>query len=94
MISVAVVSALALLSGARASEHQVVNQLETARTTQAAQRVEFGVDGDMTPFRFTFKDSVNVRFFRSCKPTILHPFVAVTHANPSTRALALHHTLP
>jgi hypothetical protein len=94
MISVAVGSVLALLSVARASDHQVQNQLETARIPQPAQRVEFGVDGDMTPFRFTFKDSVNVRFFPTHKPTILQPFMALTRANPSTRALALRHTHP
>jgi hypothetical protein len=61
MIPVAFVSALALLSGARASDYKVVNQLETSRVPQPAQRLEFGVDGDVTPFRFTFADSKEVR---------------------------------
>ena len=34
------------------------NQLETARLTQAAQRVEFGVEGDASAFKFSFSDPV------------------------------------
>lgn len=35
-----------------------LNQLETARLTQAAQRNEFGVDGAMSAFKFSFVDPV------------------------------------
>ena len=35
-----------------------VNQLETTRLTQAAQRAEFGVEGEMTAFKFSFADPV------------------------------------
>lgn len=38
-----------------------LNQLETARLTQAAQRGEFGVEGDASAFRFAFADPVCVR---------------------------------
>lgn len=37
-----------------------LNQLETPRLTQAAQRGEFGVDGDVSAFRFAFADPVRV----------------------------------
>lgn len=35
-----------------------LNQLETPRLTQAAQRGEFGVEGDASAFRFKFSDPV------------------------------------
>ena len=49
-----------LMSGAAAQGGgaAVVNQLETARLTQAAQRVEFGVEGDESAFKFNFADPV------------------------------------
>ena len=34
------------------------NQLETARLPQAAQRLEFGVEGDASAFKFAFADPV------------------------------------
>ena len=56
------------LGGASASMHKhapepapepaVLNQLETARLTQAAQRVEFGVEGEASSFKFAFADPV------------------------------------
>ena len=49
-----------LMSGAAAQGGgaAVVNQLETARLTQAAQRVEFGVEGEKSAFKFSFSDPV------------------------------------
>lgn len=35
-----------------------LDQLETARLTQAAQRAEFGVEGDASAFKFAFADPV------------------------------------
>ena len=57
------------LGGASASMHKhapkpapvpepAPNQLETARLTQAAQRVEFGVEGPESAFKFAFADPV------------------------------------
>ena len=56
------------LGGATASRHhpapapepapEAPNQLETARLTQAAQRVEFGVEGEASAFKFAFADPV------------------------------------
>ena len=40
---------------------QGLDQLETARLTQAAQRGEFGVDGDASPFLFSFADPVRTQ---------------------------------
>jgi len=37
-----------------------LDQLETARLTQAAQRVEFGVEGDTSAFKFSFADPVRL----------------------------------
>lgn len=48
---------LALLSGA-AAQGAGVNQLENARLTQAAQRAEFGIEGDTSAFKFKFSDMV------------------------------------
>jgi hypothetical protein len=39
------------------------NQLETARLTQAAQRVEFGVEGDESAFKLRFSDPVRQLVF-------------------------------
>jgi hypothetical protein len=74
MISAAVVCSMALVSSARAWE--VVNQLETSRIPQAAQRVEFGVNDGDNPFVFTFKDSVMVRFYPRFKPIVLQRFMS------------------
>lgn len=70
VISAALLSA-ALLGGASASGRGLrsaheVNQLETARLTQAAQRVEFGVEGHESAFKFTFADPV--RFLPALPP--------------------------
>lgn len=55
------------LSGVSASAHKhapkhtpepAPNQLETARLPQAAQRLEFGVEGDASAFKFAFADPV------------------------------------
>ena len=67
----AVVLATLALSGVSASRHHPApapeptpepapNQLETARLTQAAQRVEFGVEGDASAFKFAFADPVRL----------------------------------
>ena len=54
------VLASAVFSGvALAQDAAAVNQLETARLTQAAQRAEFGVEGDASAFRFSFSDPVS-----------------------------------
>ena len=63
MIATTAVLALAAMgsaSPAAASDYkgEQLDQLETARLTQAAQRVEFGVEGDASAFRFDFSDPV------------------------------------
>ena len=45
-------------NGAAQGGAAAVNQLETARLTQAAQRVEFGVEGEKSAFKFSFSDPV------------------------------------
>lgn len=61
MIDTAVVGARAFLgavSPAVASwKNDELNQLETARLVQPAQRVDFGVEGDNS-FKFSFADPV------------------------------------
>lgn len=59
MFSTLIVAA-AFLGGATASSrhYDAQNQLETARLTQAAQRVEFGVEGDKSAFKFALADPV------------------------------------
>jgi hypothetical protein len=50
-----------VLGSAAASDHMMVdvpNQLETARLPQQAQRVEFGIAGDNSAFKFSFSDPV------------------------------------
>ena len=66
MIGTTAVLALAALgaaSPATASDYkgEQLDQLVTARLTQAAQRVEFGVEGDASAFRFDFADPVRPR---------------------------------
>ena len=67
-LSAVAIAALAL-GGVSASEYKphkkavepatpALDQLETARLTQAAQRVEFGVEGDASAFKFSFSDPV------------------------------------
>ena len=66
-LSAVALAALAL-GGVSASEYKphkkdveaapALDQLETARLTQAAQRVEFGVEGDASAFKFSFSDPV------------------------------------
>ena len=59
MISQVVIGAMALLGGAAAQGAAAAeNQLETPRLTQAAQRAEFGVEGDASAFKFSFSDPV------------------------------------
>ena len=65
MLASSMVVAAALLGGAAAQGGAAaVNQLETARLTQAAQRVEFGVEGEKSAFKFSFSDPVR------CLPSI------------------------
>lgn len=61
MITQVVMAGLALLGGAAAQGAAAAeNQLETARLTQAAQRAEFGVEGETSAFKFSFSDSVRI----------------------------------
>jgi hypothetical protein len=47
---------------------ETLDQLETARLTQQAQRVEFGVEGDDSAFKFRFADPVcQLSLSRVCK---------------------------
>jgi hypothetical protein len=62
MLRTTVVLALATLgavSPAAATEQQ--NQLETARVPQPVQRLEFGVEGDNSAFKFRFADPVRLQ---------------------------------
>jgi hypothetical protein len=64
MFGATVVLALATLgavSPAAATEQQ--NQLETARLAQPVQRLEFGVEGDNSAFKFRFADPVPLYLF-------------------------------
>ena len=54
LVASMLLSGVAAQGGAAAAE----NQLETARLTQAAQRVEFGVEGENSAFKFKFSDPV------------------------------------
>ena len=64
MIASAVVVALAMVGAASPAvasdkeEVEQLNQLETARLVQPAQRIEFGVEGEDSAFRFSFADPV------------------------------------
>lgn len=58
MFAPSMLIAATLLGGAAAQGGGAVNQLETARLTQAAQRAEFGVEGDKSAFKFKFSDPV------------------------------------
>ena len=66
MFASSVLVASVLLSGvmAQGGAAAAENQLETARLTQAAQRVEFGVEGEKSAFKFSFSDPVR------CLPSI------------------------
>ena len=46
---------------------QGLDQLETARLTQAAQRDEFGVDGATSAFLFSFADPVRIDHLLRCR---------------------------
>lgn len=59
MLPVALLTASALLVNVAATGHISLNQLETARIPQAAQREEFGVEGHKTAFKFKFADPVS-----------------------------------
>ena len=73
-LSAVAIAALAL-GGVSASEYKphkkaveaappALDQLETARLTQAAQHVEFGVEGDASAFKFSFSDPVSLNVAR------------------------------
>jgi hypothetical protein len=51
-------TALGAVSPTAATEHVQLNQLETARVPQPVQRLEFGVEGDSSAFKFRFADPV------------------------------------
>jgi hypothetical protein len=53
-------AALGAVNPAAATEQQ--NQLETARLPQPVQRLEFGVEGDNSAFKFRFADPVLLSF--------------------------------
>lgn len=57
MFNSTILLAMSLLGGA-AAQGGGINQCETARLTQAAQRAEFGVEGDTSAFKFKFSDPV------------------------------------
>lgn len=71
MIGATVVLALATLGAAAPAaasddwKMEQQNQLETARLPQAAQRVEFGVEGDASAFKFRFSDPVCITPWKS-----------------------------
>lgn len=56
MIYSSVLLVMGLLGAAAAQSSG--SQLDTARLTQAAQRAEFGVEGDGSAFKFKFSDPV------------------------------------
>lgn len=64
MTYVSAVFAMALLACARAQDTDAaatgVNQLETPRLTQAAQREEFRPEGETSAFKFSFADPVRL----------------------------------
>lgn len=70
MLAESFVAALALLGGATAQGGAGVNQLETPRLTQAAQRAEFGVEGAKSAFKFSFADPV--RSYALCIRSVLY----------------------
>ena len=65
MFPTAIIIASTVLGSASAAHHAppVVNQLETARLTQPAQRLEFGInpgEDQGSPFKFRFSDPVRL----------------------------------
>ena len=64
LVASMLLSGVAAQGGAAAAE----NQLETARLTQAAQRVEFGVEGEKSAFKFSFSDPVCCLLYTSPSP--------------------------
>ena len=71
MFPTALIIASAMLGGASAAHHAppALNQLETARLPQAAQRLEFGVkpgEDQKSPFKFSFSDPVSLLPRWSC----------------------------
>ena len=84
MLASSVVVAAALLGGAAAQGQAAaavdVNQLETARLTQAAQRVEFGVEGEKSAFKFSFSDPVRIPLRRRPHPRMYGAAVYVAAA--------------
>lgn len=87
MFPTALIIASAVLGGASAAHHEpeALNQLETARLPQAAQRVEFGVqpgEDQASPFKFRFSDPVST-------PACLHACFTAQLAE-SRRCRRLH----
>jgi hypothetical protein len=59
MIATTALLALTTLGAANcAAAMEAVNQLETPRLVQGDQRLEFGVQGDNSAFKFRFADTV------------------------------------
>jgi hypothetical protein len=58
MFEAIVVLALATLGAVNPAAATEQNQLETARLPQPVQRLEFGVEGDNSAFKFRFADPV------------------------------------
>jgi hypothetical protein len=80
MIATTALLALTTLGAANyAAAMEAVNQLETPRLVQGDQRVEFGVQGDNSAFKFRFADTVI--------PPISYPF-APLHLPTSTSTYA------
>lgn len=91
MISSAIMLALAALGAANqaaAQDDNILNQLETPRLVQGAQRVEFGVEGDTSAFKFSFADPVLLPVVcalhgaaaKSCRHEIAHTTRYVTRS--------------
>jgi hypothetical protein len=58
MLSFIISAALATVAAAAAGGAAQLNQLETARLPQLTQRLEFGVEGPNSAFKFSFADPV------------------------------------
>jgi hypothetical protein len=58
MIATALLALTTLGAANYAAAMDSVNQLETPRLVQGAQRLEFGVEGDNSAFKFRFADPV------------------------------------
>ena len=58
MFGAIAIATLAATASASGHGGEQLNQLETARLVQPAQRVEFGVEGEDSAFKFRFSDPV------------------------------------